>query len=1054
MIFKTKSRAIELLGRKQIRDGTTALAELLKNSYDADAEYAKAIFNTEFEIPYLILVDSGFGMTGEDIIDKWLVIGTNSKKRGRNEERRTPNGRMLMGEKGIGRLASACLGEQLLLFSKSEKDRKWSVVFIDWNVFENPYSFIEDVDVGTYFSKEFHIFDDLSKIIEEMRLLVFNNINKDSWFDIIKNENGSIEEKQVKNDLLELRGRIEFQLNELSIPYKKILNQLNNIEKKGKGTLMLISNLREDWNRILNPMQDKKDKDGDSLAATNNSRLQTFLYPLNHTQKDKFEVSLFYNDTELAIEAGFSDEDYEIYDVKIDGEVLNGKFYGSIDVINGDKNSIQKCNEELESGIDIADTIPYDMRRQSDCGRFKIKFCHIEGTKKNTALEESVWLKQTQKLNTYGGVMIYRDGVRILPYGEPENDFLELEKRRLLRAGDYIFSHRRLFGRIDITYNDNPALEDKSSREGFIENEQYHYFITILKTLLIKIAVNYLNGTGIRTSYVDYNRALFDKKFEEEKAIKEQKNLLNNEKNKIKIALETNEKKFKSINKSIEEKLENYDKLMQVFEQKITYDEISLYYNQLDIIINSIEKDVAKNKKDLIIKISEKFKSSLPEEMVFEASVLNSKLLKNLDERLEILKDRKEELNVIYQNKLNEWRKSIINISGDSIENYKEALFKQCNSLNKEMVNIVGELSNEIEENLVSYKQLIEIIHNEAKSVNEIEINLRNKVFQIEKDFIGYLEREKYNINNLDKIRPEDIKNKINDISIVIREISDKLRNKQIKLKDEIMSIEMNISPKLRGFGEFINNEYDVQHLVDALTKKNAELEKENEIMADLANVGLAAEIVDHEFNQYFTNVTNAIRDLKKTKLNQAGNYYLNQIEVGFRAIGNRHSQLSPMYRSYNIKKKEIKILDMIEQTVEFFRLKIQNSGIDIRYEINPEARVTISPSKIYPVFSNLLDNAIYWTLSSKERIILWRYNEEERSLYIEDTGPGINPRVGNRIFDKFYSQKPYGLGRGLGLTITKKVLEMEGHNINIILEANEKKLAGACFKITFGGER
>lgn len=80
MIFKTKSRAIELLGRKQIRDGTTALAELLKNSYDADAESAKAIFNTKFEVPYLMLVDFGIGMTEEDIINKWLVIGTNSKK--------------------------------------------------------------------------------------------------------------------------------------------------------------------------------------------------------------------------------------------------------------------------------------------------------------------------------------------------------------------------------------------------------------------------------------------------------------------------------------------------------------------------------------------------------------------------------------------------------------------------------------------------------------------------------------------------------------------------------------------------------------------------------------------------------------------------------------------------------------------------------------------------------------------------------------------------------------------------------------------------------------
>lgn len=427
-----------------------------------------------------------------------------------------------MGEKGIGRLASACLGEQLLLLSKAEEDGKWSIVFIDWNVFENSYSFIEDVDVGTYLNEEFSIFDDLSIITENMKSLVYNNINKDSWFDIVKNENGEVD-KKVKNDLVDLRNRIELQLSDFFVPYKKILNQLNNIEKKGKGTLMLISNLREDWDSILNPMQDKKDKDRDSMAFKNSSRMQTFLYPLNHTG-DNFKVSLFYNDIELAIESGFSDEDYNLYDVKIDGEVMNEKFYGGIDVINGNKDIIQKCNEELGNGIDIADTIPYEMRIKSDCGPFKIRFCHIEGLRRNSGLEESLWRKQIEKLNTYGGVMIYRDGVRILPYGEPENDFLELEKRRMLRAGEYIFSHRRLFGRIDISYNYNPNLEDKSSREGFIENAQYYYFIIVLKTLLTKIAVNYLNGSGIRGSYIDYNNALFDKKIEEENAIKEQKN--------------------------------------------------------------------------------------------------------------------------------------------------------------------------------------------------------------------------------------------------------------------------------------------------------------------------------------------------------------------------------------------------------------------------------------------------------------------------------------------------------------------------------------------------
>lgn len=126
--FQTKSRAIELLGRKQIRDGITALIELIKNAYDADAEWCHVIFNNEYVLPYIMISDSGSGMSENDILNKWLVIGTEAKKK---RERVTPKKkRVLMGEKGIGRLAASILGQQLLLFTKSESDGKWNILFL------------------------------------------------------------------------------------------------------------------------------------------------------------------------------------------------------------------------------------------------------------------------------------------------------------------------------------------------------------------------------------------------------------------------------------------------------------------------------------------------------------------------------------------------------------------------------------------------------------------------------------------------------------------------------------------------------------------------------------------------------------------------------------------------------------------------------------------------------------------------------------------------------------------------------------------------------------
>lgn len=70
--FKTKARTVELLGRKQIRDSVTALAELMKNAYDADAPWLRVEFSTTGSNQHVVIVDTGLGMSQNDIESKWL----------------------------------------------------------------------------------------------------------------------------------------------------------------------------------------------------------------------------------------------------------------------------------------------------------------------------------------------------------------------------------------------------------------------------------------------------------------------------------------------------------------------------------------------------------------------------------------------------------------------------------------------------------------------------------------------------------------------------------------------------------------------------------------------------------------------------------------------------------------------------------------------------------------------------------------------------------------------------------------------------------------------
>ena len=75
--FKTRARAVDMLGRQQIADVATAISELFKNAHDAYAEHVEV---DNFRSDDLFVVrDDGIGMTAEEFENRWLVLGTESK---------------------------------------------------------------------------------------------------------------------------------------------------------------------------------------------------------------------------------------------------------------------------------------------------------------------------------------------------------------------------------------------------------------------------------------------------------------------------------------------------------------------------------------------------------------------------------------------------------------------------------------------------------------------------------------------------------------------------------------------------------------------------------------------------------------------------------------------------------------------------------------------------------------------------------------------------------------------------------------------------------------
>ncbi len=127
-----------LLGRDLITDRITALFELVKNSYDANAQNVSIQFfhiGNRHDESKIIIKDDGLGMSLTDIETKWMVIGANSKRKEHYSP--DPYKRRYIGEKGIGRFAVDKLGQYVRVRTKQKNDSKELVVTINWQTYQD-----------------------------------------------------------------------------------------------------------------------------------------------------------------------------------------------------------------------------------------------------------------------------------------------------------------------------------------------------------------------------------------------------------------------------------------------------------------------------------------------------------------------------------------------------------------------------------------------------------------------------------------------------------------------------------------------------------------------------------------------------------------------------------------------------------------------------------------------------------------------------------------------------------------------------------------------------
>ncbi len=430
------ARLLTMLGEQLIRNEQIALAELIKNSYDADADrvcvhfedfcadLSKPVVKNQ-ENSKIIIEDDGEGMSLEVIEKCWMNPATpNKRSKTPDVVRTTQRGRIIQGEKGIGRFAILKLGRKIEIITRSRGSDKEYLINYDLTAFDD--------DFLTENQEEKELFlDDINISVLEREAIVFTGKKKHGTCIVISNLKGEWDYKKIEKLMTE------------SLKLEPIFDRVFGKESHMKFEL---------------------------LFQINDSELNT-------TDRTIEELGqLLKNSTVFKIQEGRFDCDkkcfsYQLNDVSQRLELDDPRISG-----------LSVFREHFCREMDLFGT----RMKNIECGSFNFNFFIFDF---NAEKGSRYWLSRTEKnLIKEHRIYLYRDKIRVAPYGDADNDWLETDKRRATgKTGGYL-SNDQVVGFVDISKKDNPKLKDKTNREGLIEEgTATRDFITLLHSFLLFI---------------------------------------------------------------------------------------------------------------------------------------------------------------------------------------------------------------------------------------------------------------------------------------------------------------------------------------------------------------------------------------------------------------------------------------------------------------------------------------------------------------------------------------------------------------------------------------
>lgn len=408
--FAADAAIIARLGRELVAKKETALIELVKNSYDADATEVTVRFLTEQPVPTMEITDNGSGMTKADLVQGFLRLASDNKV---SEPLSPKYHRRRAGRKGIGRFSAHRLGDRLILTTRHEAESTGWQLDVNWADFARGAELssipvhiksVARAEQGTTIRIE-HLFDEWS-----------DATIKRCWRSVLR----------------------------LQQPYP-----------------------------VAEVEQFPTDDPGFVVKFTRESGLL----------KDETVVADLHSE--------ILDHMHAVIEFKVNE---HGYAYWRIS-----KNRFAPTTEWRAINSYTPDSAapgPYKNLRNAWMRTYYVILLA-------ELLPTLVYTRVRDELASLGGVRLYRNGFRVVPYGDPDNDWLRFDELYAKRSFLAPISNRNFFGVVEISDPDGVMFEEHTSREGLLETSAFVELKHLTSSVIITAVGAISDARGKKTRASD-----------------------------------------------------------------------------------------------------------------------------------------------------------------------------------------------------------------------------------------------------------------------------------------------------------------------------------------------------------------------------------------------------------------------------------------------------------------------------------------------------------------------------------------------------------------------